>query len=72
MKYPVLLSLLVFVHGGPFPGKDYLLFEPDVEAEPPPLVPVPELMAKLGLKTAVQVIKENNLYSLLESSPPGK
>ena len=72
MKSPVLLlSLFVFVRGAPF-IEENLLFEPQVDAEPPPLVPVPELCAQLGLNTFVQLIKENNLYSLLESSPHGE
>ena len=68
----LLLSLLAFVHGGSVHMSHDLMFEPPVDAEPPSLVPIPELMNKLGLNTATQLIKENNLYSLLESSPQGR
>ena len=72
MKSPIiLLSLLAFVHAAPF-IEEYLLFDPPAGAEPPPLVPIPELCTQLGLKTFVKFIKENNLYSFLESSPHGK
>ena len=67
----LLLSLLASVHGGSVYMDRDLIFEPPVDAEPPHLVPIPELMNKLGLNTAAQLIKENNLYSLLESSPKG-
>ena len=74
MKTPaILLSLLAFVHTALFIEEDRaLLFEPPAGAEPPPLVPIPELCTQLGLNTFVQLIKENNLYSFLESSPPGQ
>ena len=67
----LLLSLLASVHGGSVYMYRDLMFEPPVDVEPPPLVPIPELMNKLGLNTAVQLIIENNLYSLLESAPQG-
>ena len=67
----LLLSLLASVHGGSVHMDRDLIFEPPVNAEPPSLVPIPELMQQLGLHTAAQLIKENNLYSLLESSPKG-
>ena len=72
MKSPVLLlSLLAFVHTAPF-IEEYLLFEPAVDAEPPTLVPIPDTCTELGLNTFVQLIKENNLYSFLESPAPGQ
>ena len=67
----LLLNHLASVHGGSVYMDQDLIYEPPMDAEPPPLVPIPELMNKLGLNTAVQLIKENNLYSLLESSPKG-
>ena len=67
----LILGLFVLVHGAPF-IEETLLFEPQADVEPLPLVPIPELCTQLGLNMAVQVMKEFNLYSLLESSPPGE
>ena len=73
MKSPVflLLGLFVLVHGAPF-MVEYLLFEPRVVAEPPPLVPVPELCKQLGLNTFVKLLNELNLTQLLETHPSGE
>ena len=74
MKSPlILLTLLAFVYGGPFPGEEdgVLLFEPEADAEPPPEVTVAELCSRLGLNTFVKLLKELNLTQLLETHPIG-
>ena len=65
-----LLGLFILVHGAPF-IEETLLFEPQVDAEPPPLVPIPELCKQLGLNTFVKLMNELNLTQLLETHPSG-
>ena len=74
MKSPlILLTLLAFVYGGPFPGEEdeALLFKQEADTEPPPEVTVAELCSRLGLNTFVKLLNELNLTQLLETHPKG-
>ena len=66
-----LLGLFTLVQTTPFTD-EYLLFEPQVDADPPPLVPIPELCKQLGLNTFVKLLNQLNLTQLLETHPSGE